>query len=279
MALRRLLTFILLATLVACSESKEHEGPSIDTSRAKSIVGGVEVLEDNPEAPYVVMIYGEKASGESYVCTGTFISDSTILTAKHCIVDDPKSMSLFFGLKPLEVDSVEVPVISTLAFSAATADDKSANGREDIAIIKFDGGLPKGARIALLPTKDGMEDTANFWALGYGRTEGKADEETASKEVGTLREVYIAKSNLTLSANSFAVNQGDGHGVCYGDSGGPALAFAPGGKEMMVVGVASGVYNNSNDPDLDECRSASVYMRTSFYSTWLTENLNQIGTK
>lgn len=280
MAIRSLITLLILnLALVACT-AKKWDRPEMQAAfQGTSVVGGAEVPSSNPEAAYVVMIYGENAAGASYVCTGTFISEDTILTAAHCLSENKEVMSMFFGLKPFDGAAVELPIVDMAYYSKAdqrpsvkkTLDFAS---RHDLALINFSGGLPEGAKIAQLPlqAENDVDKVQNFLALGYGRTNGLQDGDgTLGQDIGTLREVLIAQQSLFLDKNYFTVNQTNGHGVCFGDSGGPALALSGDGKSVYIVGVASGVYGDTGGANADECQVSSIYMKTSAYLPWIQE--------
>ncbi|MBS1969842.1 MAG: S1 family peptidase [Bdellovibrionales bacterium] len=280
MTVRTLITFLVLQlALVACT-SKKWDQPDAQLQHEDAIVGGYEVTPENPEAAYVVMIYGEKANGQSYVCTGTFISDSVILTAAHCLSDRLELMSVFFGVKPFEVDATTLTLTDMKAYGADLEDYKP-DEREDMALIAFSGGLPKGAKIAELPEAvDGLEKAGNLLALGYGRTDGLGDSETMGQDIGILREVLLRQKNVLIKENDFTVSQTDKRGVCYGDSGGPAFAVSNHGKSVRVVGVASGVFgSNGSGVKTDECQGSSIYMRTNHYLEWITGYVAKQGTK
>lgn len=280
--IRGLISILLLnLALIGCT-AKQWDRPVLDgkSAQAKPIVGGDEVPSENAEAAYVVMIYGEKASGESYVCTGTFISDSVVLTAAHCLSENTSVMSMFFGVKPFEGAAVELPIDMAFAYKPKLGEAAEGNRRHDLAAIHFSGGLPAGAKIALLPNDVNHQDVSEvnyLLALGYGRTDGQEDSGTLGQDVGTLREVLLDRKYIGVNQNYFTVNQTTGRGVCYGDSGGPALSLAEDGKSVYVVGVASGVYGDAGGTKADECQSNSLYMRTSSYLTWLQEITSSQG--
>lgn len=249
--------------LSACSGQQRLPAPA-NLQPENSIMGGQKVLESFLMAPYVAMIYGEKASGESYICTGTFISESTILTAKHCISQDVTKMSVIFGVTPLQdFQSVAIPVTSSVVFLGI---NKSDIKRNDIALIFFSGGLPREARIAKIYTNKNEDlKFRSFWALGYGRTEGLEDSKDSSENLGILREVRLHPS---WQKDVFEVNQAQGKGVCFGDSGGPALVRNAMGV-VFVIGVVSAVITNPSGKAVDSCGFKSLYMRADRYTEWI----------
>lgn len=266
MTIRSLISILMLnLTLVACT-AKQWDHPDVNPSKQQTpVVGGFEVSNENPEAAYVVMIYGEK-SGESYVCTGTFISESLILTAAHCLSENKDVMSMFFGRKPFEGAAAELPIVSVVNFQKLVVQDGDSKDRHDIALIEFSGGLPEGAKIAQLPTVETDVDKVKYvLALGYGRTDGKQESGTPGQDIGTLREVLLDRENMSVNQNYFTLDQTNGRGVCFGDSGGPALSLSGDGKTVYVVGVASGVYGSYGGTNADECKDSGLYMRTRSY--------------
>lgn len=278
--IRSLITLLILNLLLVACTAKQWDRASIEAAyqAPTSIVGGEETPKGNPEAAYVVMIYGEK-DGASYVCTGTFISEDTILTASHCLSENKDVMSVFFGLKPFDGSSVELPIEKLIYYSKAQVlfnNQKTFDfdSRHDLAVIKFSGGLPAGAKIAELSPKaeSDVYQSQNILAMGYGRSNGKEEGDgTLGEDIGTLREVLLNRERMAVGKNYFTVNQSNGRGVCFGDSGGPALSLSGDGKTVYVVGVASGVYGDTGGTNYDECKVGSVYMRTSAYLPWIQE--------
>jgi secreted trypsin-like serine protease len=280
-AFRTLITILVfqLALATACT-SKKWDQPDVQLQTKDAIVGGYEVTSGNPEAAYVVMIYGEKANGESYVCTGTFISESVILTAAHCLSKSLDLMSVFFGVKPFEAGAVSLPLTDMKVYEADIEDVK-LDSRDDLAMISFSGGLPPGAKIAELPQEaDEIDKARAMLALGYGRTDGLGDSATMGQDIGVLREVLLQQEDVRTKEGSFTVSQSHQRGVCYGDSGGPALALTEDGLSVRIVGVASGVFGSvASGINADECQGSSIYMRTSHYLKWISGFVPQQGTK
>lgn len=268
--MRALSIFVLWLsfTVLGCTEGRS---PRLTISREDSvdsgIVGGRLLEKTELLSKYVVMIYSESDEGSSQTCTGTLISESAILTAAHCVAKDVSKTSAFFSPNPF-VDTNPHALTLTDVITHENYLDKNKLGRNDLAILRFSGGLPEGAAIAKIAHSGIWHlKLKSLKALGFGQTGGGDDLANSS---GTLRIVEILVPNFDPHAPEFEILQDNAKGVCHGDSGGPALARV--GGIVQLFAVASAIIDPGTI-DLDSCHYRSIFTNIEYYQDWIQSNL------
>lgn len=263
----RLLPILLFSLVLGACAGSENPGNTFvpDTKNEALIVGGQEVSSDDLNSRAVVLIYGEKPSGESFVCTGSFISETTILTAAHCATEETNTMSLFYGQKLFATQEKSLKVTGVKIHKRYHP--KALQDRNDIALIYFSGGLPAGAKIASIKNFPlATVRLFNLESYGYGMTQGKDD---ATEDFSNLRKVSLRGLSWNQLAPGFLkLRQDQGRGVCFGDSGGPVFMGS------SIVAIASGVRSMNDQSDSDACAESSFFTRLDTYKPWIKEFLN-----
>jgi secreted trypsin-like serine protease len=265
-----------LLLLTACGPKINHSpfGSNQDTS---SIVGG-QVVSDEVFAKHVVAIYNEDLK---YWCTGTLINRNEVLTAAHCLnMGGPRSYTVYFSKQPRASIGV-LRRVTAVKFNSHYNPD-AFKDRNDIALLRFRGDLPAGFAAMPLPKAGDITGMGrSFYATGYGTITARKD--ITNKESGLLRYTTqkLMLSDLTLQDSDFLVNQSNGHGICFGDSGGPA--FVKMGGQRILIGVASAVYATDRTakarPDFDVCRHKAIYISVFHYLAWIKNASAEISRK
>jgi V8-like Glu-specific endopeptidase len=209
---------ILLAAVLAASTQACLAAPESADSNGAAIINGT--ASDEAEDAVVFLRIGDAT------CTGTLVAPNLLLTARHCVsvIDERGVVSRDRPANTIEVYS-----------GRTTSEQGSANarGRElvtnrrvgstlegyDIAFVVLDRNV--GAKTAPLRLSSGARDGETLTAVGWGLTEN-GDLPTRRLK----RDVVVAGGQGGI----FAV----GEGICFGDSGGPALS-----SRGAVVGVAA----------------------------------------
>lgn len=214
--------FLLFLTATSCkdarsdSEVKIDAGVSIDTSSANKAT-----------AMYNVLVrFGSSAGG----CTGTAVSDDTLVFAAHCVGDGGYQQ----GSGLTRQAKAEVCVSNFLIKDVCTkttfvpveyATEQPLKMAHDVAISVFPKGTFKTfANVASKAVAAGDDVVL----IGYSEVDlaqGKSAKRWGRNKVSSFL------SNITIVSDSNGTNQGVG--VSPGDSGGPMLS------QCEVVGVAS----------------------------------------
>lgn len=293
--------FLFLVFLGACTPAGERPG-HVHVKESQRILGGDEVQVQSGIERSLVMITLDDESGQSFVCTGTFISERLVLTASHCASADKERMRLLYGAAPFGGSFVDVPIRRTHLYpkTAETQRLDEAELRHDVALVEIAGTRPEGSAVTPVPSaeelhaldphvfKDGTTTTPkfnarsstrvlSFLAMGYGRVHGV--EVTDANDVagaGVLRRVRLESADYRPEAAVFTVAQLTGErGVCFGDSGGPAVVelLKPEGMRNVLVGIASGVFSATGTDEyahgFDACKQHSLYMNIRPYLPWI----------
>ncbi|MCB9598109.1 MAG: trypsin-like serine protease [Sandaracinaceae bacterium] len=154
-------------------------------------------------------------------CSGTFVTDEWVLTAKHCSI--AVGARLCVGPDPLNAN---------VCF---TADRVESHPSADITLVHVDA--PASSRIPeLIPIPLNTETLDASWigrmveAAGYGTQE---DGSSGERE-------FTAEPIVELSGNLVTIDGGGTHGVCFGDSGGPLMALASDATVRVIGGLFFG---------------------------------------
>ena len=267
--LKLALAIVGLVFFASCGKKTQVHGAEAEVmGPVEKIVGGSEVASSTLVNNLFVMIVSDN-KGTPQVCTGIFISPHHILTAAHCVNETVDDLSLVTGVNPLADDQA-----LTLTPVHVDRHDKyspsSKMERNDIAIITVAEEI--GLAASQIPQLPSLELAAKmteapslqFLAVGYGKTGTTADLERSE---GVLRSVKLRTD--FKNEKIMTVNQTNGLGVCYGDSGGPALKLYRG--THYVIGVAAGIDHSETAQEIDECQGGSLYMNIIPHIKWIQD--------
>ena len=174
--------------------------------------------------------------GQSYpYCSGTLISPTVFLTAAHCADESPTVYVTFDSEYTSRAKLYRGTFYGDPRYTW-TQDDP-----HDIAVVVFDkpirGITP--ARLPRLGQLDGLKQSQQFTAVGYGSQEAVNQPGGPVNAYYDIREYAISSFNalgpayLRLSQNQAT---GDG-GTCYGDSGGPNFLGAGSTETNVIAGT------------------------------------------
>ncbi len=240
--------FFVLATLgCAANTASTKRNPN------SAIVNGRAVLKSDVAGQSVAALIAQTESGQA-LCTGSIVSEDTILTAAHCVDHDPQQLTVVFGLNLYPDTASETRDVTGFTQNPRWL-KSTARGRGDLALVHFKGGLPEGYQPVELAGKNlELSPGTEVTMLGYGVTEG-----TAHLGSGVLR--MTTTTVLEQVSPTELLTDGRESSVCFGDSGGPAFSLID--DHWVQWGVASSVLNKS-------CDRASVHTSVVSYVRWIS---------
>ncbi len=231
------------------------------------IVGGEGVAPEDDIAHTTVALYRQTSQG-GMLCTATLIAKNIAVTAAHCVEQGVDHMAVILGEK-IESDDREILRVADAEISKEwNHRNLASEDAGDIALVRFEGKLPKGYHAAhLLPAKRKLEKGDEVVLAGYGIT--NASKKSGS---GTLRKATVTVNQPEFGQTEILLDQRRGSGACHGDSGGPAFVESNG--KYYLMGVTSRGYPVTAP---DDCKHEVVYTRVNAYREWISQASKELS--
>lgn len=257
---------------------------SITPTETGRLIGGRNAKFE--EASHHVALLVERG-GRTYICGGTALSSSWIVTAAHCVAGAEHN--------PAAVTTVSGTVNYSSGGHWATADEVKLHPRYVAKKHDFDFALVRsslssstvGARLATVSETAAMTPEETYFVTGYGRTAENGPTSTVLRLVevefvplqACTKNPFVnySKSRITESmfcaAGFDATRPGAPAGTrrrisrdaCQGDSGGPLFRNTDGVIQFGVVSWGDGCGRSGK---------YGVYGKLSATETWIRETTN-----
>jgi secreted trypsin-like serine protease len=216
------------------------------------IIGGTVVTASDPIAASTVALVMVDPNQEVSLCSGSILAEDLIITAAHCVANPQSIVRIVFGAKFTPTDLKNSVQASAFEPHPDYNPDKTSEDQNDVGVVSFQGGLPKGYEPAKLLTEaSALTKGTEVELAGYGITQADTQ-----KGTGVLRKAEVTVSNPSYGKTEVILDQSRGEGACHGDSGGPA--FVRLGNINYLWGVTSRGYPNSSG---DDCAHEVVYTK------------------
>jgi hypothetical protein len=255
---RKLMPVVVALLFIGCGseepttrESRSGGGTNNDGCTSLNIVNG----EKTTSFPAVSMIFytTKGTDGGLFTCTGTFVSDNTMITAAHCVPEDPDDAiyyvpgtSVNLGSDYDEQQELFKTGIKANGFVRGDIETEDAKistevSPFDIAIIVF----PNDTAPATLPIRSTkLKGGESVDLVGFGDTEINASESSSIRtkrhgrnKVESNADLLRGLPKLWVVAGEEKTRTTDGSSTyslaSQGDSGGPLL------YNNTITGIAS----------------------------------------
>jgi len=213
---------------------------------------------DEGQHPYVgILVFYDAAGNPMWLCSGTMLNPTLVLTAGHCTGYDPlygtpASAQIWF--EEFVGDAAGFPFAGgTMGIPYAHPNYGGLYVPEtfDIGVVVLDepvsmpryAQLPEEGMLDELATRRGRQDTV-FTLVGYGVNDERPEEVWYGMRFKAATNLVSLRSALTDGYNLQTTNnpggwpdEGISGGTCFGDSGGPV--FYGGYDSDLVVAITS----------------------------------------
>jgi V8-like Glu-specific endopeptidase len=231
-------------------------------------------------APYVVSIWASEKGDvrqAEFICSGTLISPTIVLTAAHCT--EYSTVSFFVKIKAVALQE-ETQFYAATPWTGTRYDPgtRAKPPEGDIGLLKINAKITDVSFPSLAtPTIAKLITTkTRLTLMGWGLDQNKKLADTLHFSNLSLQDSSSKKywgkyfnSKTMISAGKYIKAEKKWSGSCNGDSGGPLLAKLNGIN--YVVGVTSW--------GAQECRveAPSVFSRVSYYEKDIRSGIKAVG--
>ena len=225
----------------------------------------------------VVAIGFNHANGEPFLCTGTLLSATMVLTAGHCGCGVPGSYGVDFNRDTRRDDFDRIRNVNgaPILFDPRVCINQQLGGGNDLALIRLvDSAVPRppaanAPKLAGFPSdmvfdlRTTLLKGAKLTAIGYGFTSSNVlgvrmqadipifsfdcEERALGQFCAPFAEMILAEAPGPRARDD----------TCGGDSGGPVFRFV--GDQPRLVGVTSRAAPGLQDNPTLHCGGGGIY--------------------
>lgn len=259
-----------LVFMVGCTNNTDSN--AVAPQQQAAIIGGLNAQEGDPVLLSTLHLKIGHGDDSGY-CSATLVSPNLAITAAHCVVSEegeesPLHYTLGKGLnieKGSKSYNIEVEGVLQDGFTGS-----NVSRRFDIAVIKLKEKVSGDLKpVPLIASRINLKPGIGLILAGYGSS-GK---ENYGK--GSLLRFVDAKVQDFFDGE-FDVDQTNGKGSCYGDSGGPAYVQTE--KGLALLGVVSGPSRRLNqDPLTGGCSLVITFSDVTEYKEFILESAKKLN--
>ena len=212
---------------------------------ASAVLNG-EIQKANPWTVAITIQSGSKI----LLCSGVLVETTTVMTAKHCVVDakgqiSPKILINAPGNNYTfpPTDAMEQQLVSKVVL-VPEEPTKQVPDEADVAFLKFSQPF-KEFSLPEIATPDQIAQLKT-WSIikgyGYGavgETNSNYSKELRQYDLSWGNDDHNRQLNVVLIASASSIG-------CSGDSGGPITAFLDEKREVLI-GIAASIINQGSN--------------------------------
>lgn len=211
------------------------------------IIGGTDVSDDTYPFMAALLLKRPGSVRGKEVCGGSLISVAVVMTAAHCVGNDPDDLEVVVGRTVLS-NHQQGQVRNVTAISSHPRYGKEPG--YDVALLYLDGEV-EGIRPIQQPTRGTdalIRPGAKATVIGWGNTDTQLPHNP-----DRLRQVDVPMLSHNECEIAYGPEMGidaynratdicagvEGRDSCQGDSGGPIFRTVPGTRTHIQIGIVS----------------------------------------
>ncbi|EDY81227.1 Trypsin domain protein [Verrucomicrobiia bacterium DG1235] len=215
-----------------------------------SIVGGRDAADGAfPWIAALVRADGAGNATERQFCGGALIAPNWILTAAHCIDEQPPTgFEIIVGQNDL--DDAYTPVFPRSIHTHPSYHFRRLGRGSDLALIEIDPPVLDYPPVSINRALDRIVAGREVTALGWGRTDYNSNDDTNTLQQVelTLRDIDEYDDNHPAYDYFISTELNETEkGIYSGDSGGPLLIQSEDGEDWLIAGLTSNSIRNADN--------------------------------